>query len=64
MLRTEREREQRRDSAVVDPEEETCEADAAHAAVDYYNAVDNLINNTISADSQAFVQQVEQENGQ
>ena len=39
-------------------------AQGGSTGVDYYNVVDNVINNTISSDSEAFNLQIEQENGQ
>jgi len=64
MLEREREREERRERAFGDPADDAFSSGAAHAAADYYNAVDELINRTLSSDSEAFLQQVEQENGQ
>ncbi len=34
------------------------------ATVDYYGALDNLINETLSGDSEAFIEQSEQTHGQ
>ena len=63
MLNLERQREERREQICGDPADGAA-GNAAGSAVDYYSVVDNLINSTISSDSEAFMQQVEQENGQ
>ena len=63
MLNLQRQREERRERIVGDPASDTA-GGTAGATVDYYSAVDNLISATISSDSEAFNQQIEQENGQ
>ncbi len=60
--REEGQREERRET-MVDASAEGAGGDAG-VGVDYYDVVDNLINSTISSDSEAFNQQIEQENGQ
>lgn len=62
MLERERQREERRTRAAGDPVGGA--QGGTTPSVDYYAAVDNLITSTISADSEAFNQQIEQENGQ
>jgi hypothetical protein len=64
MLEREREREERRERTADGPTDDAFSSGAAHAAAEYYNVVDDLINRTISSNSEAFLQQVEQESGQ
>ena len=63
MLNLERQREERRER-VGGESAEASGAGGADTGVDYYDVVDNLISSTISSDSEAFIQQIEQENGQ
>ncbi len=62
MLQRERRREETRERMVGEPEGGG--GGNSTAGLDYYNAVDNAINNAISSNSELFISQIEQENGQ
>ena len=62
MWEIERRREEERPARAGDPAEGA--GGGVATAIECFNAVDDLISSTISSDSEAFNQQIEQENGQ
>ena len=63
MLQRERRSEEPRERAAGEPAGGGI-TNSLQAGEDFYSAVDNAINNAMSSNSELFIAQIEQENGQ